>query len=243
MKIGVVSLLLVLLFGFNVDPHIKPDTSVSNQEPQQNCPVIIEYEPRVMFEGLEYDMNYQSETKYLERGEKVGEVIFKMNEVVCAGYKMKNGDATTAPIGTPIFKVKGYASTYRLFVGEDLYEVSKNPNAKTVGDFFDIRNKVKKISLISTEDHSHIADLSKEATAAFTPEFLAQKYVGMDEIHKKVDLSRDNMFFLKIYLQDESSFIIAYWKDQKVLTPGTYANDKISNILNTELTKINIQLP
>jgi len=237
MKLGLVSILFLLLFGSNNDQHYT--LSNSTAKPQPDCPVIYEYEPFVMWEGIEYKKNFQTETKNLERSEKVGEVLFKMNEVVCAGYKMKNGDATTAPIGTPIYKVKGYSSTYRLYVGEDLYEVSKNPNAQTIGDYYDIKNKVKKISLISTEDHSHIADFSKEATAAFVAEFLAQKFVGMDEISKKINLNDNNKFFLKIYLQDDSSFIISYWKDQKVLTPGAYTNDKLSSILNSEISKIN----
>lgn len=202
----------------------------------RNCPDgVIDYVHALYMNDIHYTRNYESDISKLEKGKEMGEVNYMLSGDACSDYQMKNGDATLLQKGTKIYQVKGYDPNYRLLADGQLYEADKNPNAKTVADFYDIEGRVEKISFESTEDGSYIKDFSNDAANEFMEEFLKLDYVGFDEVYKKANgLSDVNRVFLRIHLKDGTSFRVGYWMDQKVITPGAYATDRMKEIVTNE---------
>ncbi|NGQ94977.1 hypothetical protein G3578_07230 [Brevibacillus sp. SYP-B805] len=242
MKIGIMTIIIGLLLGIssNQNQDFKERLTAENDTDQANHTCvnkIDEYDPAVLWNNIRYSKSYHSDTKGLVRDEKIGEVKFKMNGMVCPGYIMKNGDATQAEIGTPIYKVKGYSETFRIFVGDELFEVDDNPYAKVIGDLYDIQGKVSRISIESTADNAPLIDFPADAAQQFIEEYLQLTYVGFREIYNNNKLSGDN-YFLRIWLHDHSSFLITYWADANVLTPGAYANEAIKKIMRGQIERL-----
>ncbi|CAM3333111.1 MULTISPECIES: hypothetical protein [Brevibacillus] len=202
---------------------------------------IDEYNPALKWNNLRYKKNYESDTKLLERGEKIGEVQFKVNGNVCLGYRMENGDATWAPIGTPIYKIKGYSEKFRLLLGDELFEVSEIPDAKKIGDFYDITGKVMKISIEYPIENSPSVDFSMEETIQFIDEYLQQDYVPFNEIFKGIPIN-SNKYFLRVHLNDDSKVIIGYWIDENAFLLG-YGNDVIKNIVTKNAERLTTHYP
>lgn len=188
----------------------------------------------VMWNDIKYVKNYDSDLSGLIKGEKIGEVEFTMSDVACKDYQMINGDATIAPIGTPLYRVQGYEQEYRIFVGNDMYEVREKPNVKTLGDLYDIEGRVKKISFESTEDGSLLYDFTSEATSEFVQEFLKLEYKDFKEVYKL--MQHEQKVFLRFTLQDGSSFRESYWYADGVIASGV-ANDQLKQILLSQMKK------
>ncbi|MED1949757.1 hypothetical protein EDM59_30720 [Brevibacillus nitrificans] len=229
MKMGVLLVIFTFLFG-NI-PDQKQDIS---NEIETCVNKLAEYDGMLMWNNITYSKNYVSDTKGLIRDKKIGEVKFTMSGMVCPGYKMKNGDATIEQVGTPIYSVKGYSEQFRLFIGDNLYEVNDNPHAKTIGDLYDIRGKVSKVTLESIEDNSYIKDFTKDASEQFVEELLKLKYVGFQEVYKETGLN-GNKFFIRIYLSDNSSLLISYWSDENIITPGAITNEAFKTIVLSQI--------
>ncbi|MEC2130595.1 hypothetical protein P9G84_16810 [Brevibacillus centrosporus] len=233
LKIAVVLVCFSLLLG-NIQTQIKQDSDKNG-----NCVnKLSEYDGFIMWDSLEYGKSYHSETNGLIRDLKVGEVRFTMAGMVCPGYQMKNGDATLAPIGTPIYRVKGYSEKFRLLVGDDLYEVRHNPDAYSLGDLFDIKGKVFKVTLETDEENPIIKDFTDDASKQFMEELLKLKYVGFQQVYKSRGGLSGEKYFIRIYLQDRSSVLISYWIDENVLTPGVYGNEVTQNIVRSQIDSL-----
>ena len=84
-------------------------------------------------------------------GEKVAQVDFMVNCHADVDYERSSGDAAFLPIGTPIYALKNYATTFRLAAMQDghlmLFEVQDNPHVQTGEDLLDIRGKVVEITV------------------------------------------------------------------------------------------------
>jgi len=197
-----------------------------------------EYAPALLFNNIKYTKVYHSNNTHISKDEKIGEVKFKMNGMVCPGYMMKNGDATQAEIGTGIYQAKGYSESFRLFVGDHLYEVDKNPKAKTIGELFDIKGRVAYISIRSIEDYSETGLFSDDATIRFTEEFLKLRVVDFRNIYNEGKTVGEKYFF-RLHLTDQSSLDISYWPDENVMTPGAYGNEEIKMIVLSQIQKLN----
>ncbi|MGG3886681.1 hypothetical protein [Brevibacillus panacihumi] len=198
---------------------------------------IDEYAPALLLNNIKYTKVYNSNNAHISKGKKIGDVKFKMNGMVCPGYLMKNGDATQAEKGTGIYQAKGYSESFRLFVGEDLYEVFKNPRAKTIGELFDIKGKVAYISMRSIEDHSQIGLFSDDATIRFTEEFLKLSVADFRKIYNEGKTEGEKYFF-RLHLTDQSSLDISYWPEENVMTPGAYGNEEIKRIVLSQIQKL-----
>ncbi|WP_134685166.1 hypothetical protein [Brevibacillus migulae] len=242
MKLSMLSILFFSLIH-TYPPHeyhvyfIREMAPLYNQAYTGDCTLHIdEYDPAIMWKQRTYWRNYRSDQSGLVRGEKIGEVKFKMNGMVCPGYIMKNGDATDAAIGTPIYTVKGYAEGYRLFVGEDLYEVRKIPGARIIGDFNDIGGKVKKITIQYPIENSPSIDLSGEDTQLFVKRYLQLKHVPSSKIYQQSSVY-SQPYFLKFTLQDHSSFIESFRLEENAFTLG-YGTEDTKRILLPYLQKL-----
>jgi hypothetical protein len=225
-KFFIISILvpIVLIFIFFKSPF---------KNVVRNCPdAMINYVHAIKMNDISYTQNYEANISKIEKGKAIGEVNYMLSGNACADYQMKNGNATLLPKGTKIYEVKGYDPNYRLMADGQLYEASENPNAKTLADFYDIEGRVQKISFESTIDGSHIRDFSKDATKQFMENFFKLDYVGTHKIYKENNkLSDENRIFLRVYLKDQTSFRLVFWLNQKVITPGAYATDRIKEIV------------
>ncbi|MEF7562826.1 hypothetical protein V4V35_07480 [Bacillus infantis] len=185
----------------------------------------------VMINGIKYEGEDEglSEGEAPEKGQKIGEVRYMLADNACSNHKLRNGDAAFLPVGTEIFEIAGYRSDFRVLAGNKVYQVSENKKAKTISELLDIEGKVKKMSLESDYDGSHVSDFTEQETVDFVKEFLSLKYAGYDKAHKKIN--SDNRVFLRIHLMDGSSFNFVYWPDENVLNLGAFGTEEMKEIV------------
>lgn len=243
MKITATSLAILLLLTFSSQKEDQANKSkeVDNQF-SGNCTVKInEYDPVLMWNDITYKKMNVLDTNGLERGQKLGEVSFRVNGNVCFGYKLKNGDATWSEKGTSIYQVKGYSEKFRLYVGEELYQVTENPKAKKVGDLYDIVGKVKKISLEYPVENSVSVEFTENDINEFIQGYTAIDYVPFEQLYKD-SMFKSDKYFLRIQLNDNTNFVISYWPDENVFNHG-YGSEKIKNLLLSYSKKLKALAP
>lgn len=163
-------------------------------------------------------------------GEVLGEVTYKMADTACTDHKTKNGDAAYLNVGTEIYEFNGYKTNFRIIADNKVYEVMENNQAKTIGDLYDIEEKVEGMSLRSSYDGSYVMDLKEEHWKEFIDEFLELDYVGKDKIYEKIG-DGDRLFF-DIHLVDGSSVRILYWPEANVVNPGAFGNETMLEIIS-----------
>ena len=177
------------------------------------------------------------EFKDFEKGEKIGEVTFKLADVACSNHRSKNGHAAFLKIGTPIYEMVGYNKNFRIIAGDKVYQVSENKKAKTISELLDIEGKVTKLSMESTYDGKHLVDFTEEETNSFIEEYLQLKHVGFSEIYKSI-IHDDEMIFLRIHLEDGSSFRISYWLNSNALNPGAFGTENMKRIVESRVNEL-----
>jgi hypothetical protein len=177
-----------------------------------------------------------SDINNLNKGNKIGEVNYMLADNACSNHKLRNGDAAFLPIGTEIYELAGYNTDFRVMANEKIYQVNENKNAETISDLYDIEGKVEKISLESTYDGSHISDFNPKQTEGFIEDFLSLEYVGFDKIYKEI--KNDSNTFLRIHLNDGSSFRVSYWLEANALNPGSFGTEKMKGIVLEQKAKL-----
>lgn len=188
----------------------------------------------LMINGIKYEGEDEglSQGETLEKGEQLGEVKFRLAGNACSNHQTKNGDAAFLPVGTEIYKLVGYDSNFRVVAENKVYQVKENKKAKTTSDLLDIKGKVSKMSIESDYDGSHITDFAEEETLDFVEDFLSLEYVGVDKVNKETS---DRRVFLRIHLNDGSSFRIVYWLDGNALSLGAFGTEKMKNIVKNKI--------
>ncbi|UUZ79678.1 hypothetical protein LJK88_31930 [Paenibacillus sp. P26] len=177
--------------------------------------------------------NDDSDLSNLRRGKKLGEVhMLSGNACLGLDYRMKDGDATLLPEGTAIYEVVGYKPEYRLLANGELYEASGHPDAKTIGDVYDIAGKTAKVSFEGAGDGSPVSEFTAETALQFAEEYLRSPFVGFDEIYKTHP--GGDPVILRIRLKDGSSFRVSYWLDANAITPGAFGTDRLRTIVTAQ---------
>jgi hypothetical protein len=112
----------------------------------------------IRFQRIEYLASYHTgrELQPSDLGAQFATVRFRLSDNVDdPNYQTQDGEAAYLAPGTPVYRVAGYASTFRLaaYQGERivLFEADTNPQAKRGADLLDIRGKVGSITV---EDNS-----------------------------------------------------------------------------------------
>ncbi|MGG4495859.1 hypothetical protein [Brevibacillus reuszeri] len=237
---GLALTLMFLLNGNQTYSHSQLDEVATNskQENTKDCFVVDEYGDELRLNDIRYLQNPKADNKGLEKGKKIGEVMFKVNGNVCLRYNIKNGDATWVEIGTPIYQVQGYAETYRLYADGRIYEAIDSPNAKKLGDIFDVAGKVKKVTLEYYKDNANTsnydiysADFSEQDSKLFADNFLMLEYV------KKNEIAERNEYVIRFLLQDNTSFHVLYWPEQNVFFRSN-GNEAIKNLVKKYVPKM-----
>jgi hypothetical protein len=136
-------------------------------------------------------------------------------------YQLRDGDAAFLAAGTPVYSVKGYATSFRLaaqFAGElTFYEADTNPHATTGGDLLAIGGKVSSIGLNDdtgrgTTELAAISDSSQ--VAHLVSLILAAPF------SQHPPQASGTRYFLALHLLDGTAVTRAYWPDIGELAPG-----------------------
>ncbi|MHA7967297.1 hypothetical protein ACX93W_24555 [Paenibacillus sp. CAU 1782] len=202
------------------------------------CMAEIDWVDFLMINNIKYYQNYDG-TKAVtteQLGNKVGEVSYMLNDHACTDHVVKNGDAAFLPIGTSIYAMKGYKSEFRVVADDKIYEVKENPNATTMGDLLDIQGKVEKVSLESGQDGSPIGDFSQEASSEFISELLPLPYVGFAAVYEKI--KHEAGIFLRVHLQDGTSFRMVYYPKANGFTSGAFGTEKLKLLITSQREQI-----
>ncbi|MDG0792227.1 hypothetical protein OMP38_16150 [Cohnella ginsengisoli] len=191
-----------------------------------------------MLSDVMYTANSEGtkEVSQAKQGEKVGEVSYMLNDHACTDHQAKNGDAAFLPIGTAIYAMNDYKPSYRVMAGGKVYEAHSNPNAKTLGDLWDIDGKIAKVSLESGMDGSPIGDFAPEASAVFARDLPQLKLVGFDTIYK--DNKPEYGIFLRVHLLDGTSFRMVFYEKANAFTAGAYGTEAMKTVIVGERTRI-----
>lgn len=242
MKSALISLTLMFLVegtAYTEVPQQKPRKVPMLIQLTEDCIIKPdEYGHELRWNDIRYMLNQETDVSGLEKGKTFAEVSFTVSGNVCPGYRFQNGDATRAEIGTPISQVKGYDERFRLFVGDDLYEAMDSPDAKTMGELFDVAGKVKKVTLEYTKisqdapyDYDHYSvDFSEQDSVQFAESFVNLDYVPFEEMYRKRSGNRESEYLVRFFLYDNSSFTVLYWLDENAFTRG-YGDDTIKRIV------------
>lgn len=202
------------------------------------CLGTIDWVDFLMLDDVMYTANSDGTKEVVDgqRGEQVGEVSYMLNEHACTNHKNKNGDAAYLPIGTAIYAMSGYKPSYRVMANGKVYEARSNPNAKTIGDLWDIDGKIAKVSLESGTDGSPIGDFTPEASAVFANDLPQLTLVGYDTIRK--DNKPEYGIFLRVHLQDGTSFRMVFYENANAFTVGAYGTEALKTVIVSERTRI-----
>jgi hypothetical protein len=172
----------------------------------------------------------------VEKGEPLGDIEFKMADKACSDHKMKNGDAAYIEEGTMVYAIKGYPSSLMVMANEKVYVADENADAKTIGDLYQIKNLVKNIHLESKEDGSRIHTFTPAAMEKFLEVWLKLELVDSEKMARKNTFEGERIF-LEIELNNRVSFRQLYWSDTNAFNLGAYGNEKIQEIIKTELAR------
>lgn len=189
----------------------------------------------VMINDVKYEGEDEglSQANMLDKGEKLGEVDFMLADNACTYHQIENGDAAYLPVGTEIYELVGYQSDFRVLAHNKVYQVRENKQAKVIADLLDIQGKVEKISLESDYDSSHITDFTEQETANFIEDFLSLEYQGIEKVSKEIN--HDRRAFLRIHLEDNSSFKIVYWLEDNALSLGAFGTAQMQQIVENNM--------
>ncbi len=198
----------------------------------QQAQSVIDWVDILRWNNTDYVNNY--EVNQLKEdwptGAELDEVSFKMDGHAGANYQMKNGDASYLEVGTKLYEMKGYNSSFRIVADGKVYEVSHPENMETIGDFLDIDGKVERIVLQSSYDLSIVGEFSQDWTDEFIDELLALPY---DPTVFDNRGSGPRVFF-GIELKDGTMTRTLYYPESRVINYGAVASDRLAEILEKE---------
>jgi hypothetical protein len=153
-------------------------------------------------------------------------------------YQTRDGDAAYLDAGTPVYRVNGYAPTFRLAAHQDgqivFFEADTNPHAKTGADLLDIGGKVQSITVTDDDDKG-------TAVATLADGHLVTTLVTL-VLSAPVDQSRQSAssgprYFLIFHLADGTRVGRLYTPDAHELARGIIVPDAFVSILSAALAK------
>jgi hypothetical protein len=130
--------------------------------------VVIDWVNFVRFGGITYLASFDTgrALQPADLGARFAAVRFRLDgNVHDASRQTEDGDAAYLDAGTPVYRVNGYAPTFRLAAHQDgrivLFEADTNPHAKIGADLLDISGKVQSITVtVDTSGGASVATLA-----------------------------------------------------------------------------------
>ncbi|HEX5440111.1 MAG TPA: hypothetical protein VFW76_04460, partial [Ktedonobacterales bacterium] len=145
-------------------------------------------------------------------------------------YQTEDGAAAYIATGSPVYRVNGYAPTFRLAADRGgrymLYEADTNPHAKTGADLLDIGDKVRSITVMDDSGTTQrtVATMSDpQKVTALVALLLA---APVDQTHETSD---GPQYFLTFALTDGTQVVRAYFPashdvERGVIVPDTFVS-------------------
>ncbi|WP_168123050.1 hypothetical protein [Paenibacillus sp. HB172176] len=246
MGIGALAFLLLLLFipqsiigtmrktgtDFNTENRIAAAATA------KTCPdAEIDYMDAIYWNDRFYDAVDQQEEAMLEEGELLGEINYSLMGHACADYRMKNGDATYLSIGTPVYAAGDYDPSFRLMAKGKIYQSGGSSHEGTIEDEMDIAGRITGISYESSEDGEMISAFDDKAVEDFETEYLSLAYLGRGKLHE-LGLIKHNRSsqFLRIHLNDGTSYRIVYWAGDNAISPDAIATQELKDIILKQIS-------
>lgn len=193
-----------------------------------NCGGDIDWVDFVMINDISYGAKQEISNQPVLKGKKLGEVQHRVaDDVTCTDYQTKSGDAAFLQEGTEIYEIQGYSEDFRVMAGEKVYEVTRNHNAKTIADLYDINGKVAKI-IISRDTHDQdIRTIDPAKIETITNLFLKRERIGLEEIYKRGVPKTTFQYFMEFILQDGTSVRTMYMAGSEVFSQGAYLGPEL----------------
>lgn len=224
-KIIIMPLLILLIVGCQ---HIQEPLSHST----------IEWIDILMLNDIQYERHYpkpmdEDSPVIIERGQEIGQVMYKMEDRARIHHQMQNGHATYLEKDTAIYEIKGYPTTLLVAANDAVYVARLNESAKTVEELYPMRQLVKNIYIESTEDGRRLHTFTQSAKERFLNAFYSLKLEDVELIEQE-----GLRIFLEIELQNGVSFRQLYWSESNVFHNGAVGNDEIQKVIMDELSQV-----
>lgn len=202
--------------------------------------VIIDWVNFIRFGGITYLASYHAgrDLQPGDLGEQFATVRASLaNNVHDPKYQTRDGDASYLAAGTPIYRVRGYAATFRLAAeqagGIMLFEADTNPRAKTGADLLEIAGKVRSITLTDTSGQA-ISPLAMiqdaRQVAALTAQLLAAP------VDQSRDRSTGTRYILTLQLADGTQVYRAYFPEGHEVECGILVPDAFVSALASAMS-------
>src|SRR5579863_8269901 len=174
----------------------------------------------IRFNGITYLADSQHIAPTL-LGVKFTQVKFKLEGNVNApNYHSKDGDAAFLNVGTVVYTVKGYRSTFRLAAYQDksliLFEADTNPMAKTGNDLVDIAGKVYSIGVNSAQDSKLQLGVIKDPQEVTS----LVNMVLAAPVNQQFTASAGTQYVVVFYLNDNTTLSRMFWLTSGELSRG-----------------------
>lgn len=224
-KMIIMPLVILLIVGCQ---HIQEPLSHST----------IEWIDILMLNDIQYERHYPKPMDadspvIIERGQEIGQVMYKMEDRAGIHHQMQNGNATYLEKGTAIYEIKGYPTALFVAANDAVYVARSNENAKTVEELYPMQQLVKNIYIESTEDGRRLHTFTQSAKERFLNAFYSLELEDVEPVEQE-----GLRIFLEIELQNGVSFRQLYWSESNAFHNGAVGNDEIQKVIMDELSQV-----
>jgi hypothetical protein len=201
--------------------------------------VVIDWVDFVRFGGVTYLASFETgrELQPADLGARFATVQFRFaGNVHDPSRQTRDGDAAFLDAGTSVYRVNGYAPTFRLAAHRDgrivLFEADTNPHAKTGADLLDIGGKVQSIAV--TDDTSGGAPVATLSDAHLVTTLLALLLAApVDQSRQSADSGA--RYFLAFHLADGTQVSRVYLPGAHEVGRGIIVSDAFVSTLAAAL--------
>ncbi|MDA1036052.1 MAG: hypothetical protein O3B65_04120 [Chloroflexi bacterium] len=179
----------------------------------------------------------------------VGDVVYRVafrtdcTQGLGMGYQDQDGDATFLNPGTPIYAVRGYASSFRLaadlYGSMRVYEAALNPAAAVGEDLLDIRGKVASIDVLSEPSSGIVVSPDGEQKldsllATIDDTSQVAEIVSLllsSPVNQGIVSSKGERLYLAFRLADGTSVVRSFWLGSGTLWRGIMTPPRIAELV------------
>ena len=203
--------------------------------------VVIDWVNFVRFGGVTYLASFDTgrELQPADLGARFATVRFRLDgNVHDTSRQTQDGDAAFLNAGTPVYRVNGYAPTFRLVAHQDgrivLFEADTNPRAKTGDDLLDIGGKVQ--SIVVTDDTSGGAPVATLTDAHLVTTLVSLLLAApVNQSHQSADSGA--RYVLAFHLADGTQVSRVYLPDAHEVGRGIIVSDAFVSTLSAALAR------
>jgi hypothetical protein len=226
--------MLLMITGCKDQQDILSTSTMPDEQPPQEVTVHeeISWVDIICVGDRHYMRNEFDGTNPIPIGDEVAKVMFNVSSnIFDSSYRIKDGDATFLPVGTPIYEVTGYSPTTRLAVVQGgvhmIYDVNSSESATHGSDLLDIDNKVDYITLNDENDGvSVLAEIrdEKDVQAIVTT-------IMTEPLFETYDSWTGQRYFIEFHLKDGTSINRSYWIETGFVSPNLQLTLEINEMI------------